>query len=368
MRKLKYCLLLVILPFIGLLSVNALENDGVPDYLSFNYSGYVNGNHVYEQDNYDETSQYSNTATVSSGNEVTLKIYFERYSLKPINYLVQVSVCTTSSAFAGTSTPIVDFNRAELIKAYKTNSMPINNCYVNGYTGQLYLLNYALSISADSYNFNQTIWSGTHDNYNQFVHILNVNAVEYTNELAQMLDTNENASTTINQNNTIINQNDTIINKQNDTNSKLDEAENTRKGIWGTIKEVLSNIIALPKKIVEFLVDALKSLFIPEDMSFLDDFKETLENKLGFIAQIPIAIIDFGLDLVNLEVEEMTSITFPTVEIMGVHFWPDMNVDITPILDKFKNFKYLTDVLCVTLCVNTLRKWRERFTGGGEVN
>ena len=28
---------------------------------------------------------------------------------------------------------------------------------------------------------------------------------------------------------------------------KQDEAENTRKGIWGTIKEVLSNIIALPK-------------------------------------------------------------------------------------------------------------------------
>lgn len=209
------------------LDVHALETDGVPDYLSFNYSGYVNDTHVYEQDNYDETTQFSNTAAISSGNEVKLKIFYERYSLKPINYLVQVSLCTTSSSFAGASTPLIDFNRAELIKAYSTNSMPVNNCYVNGYTGKMYILNYALSIPADTYTFNQTIWSGTHDNYNQFVHILNVNAVEYTNELAQMLDSNEKASTTINQNNTIINQNDTIINKNNEIKQGVDDIKSS---------------------------------------------------------------------------------------------------------------------------------------------
>lgn len=336
MKIFRYFALLFTFPFISLLDVSALESDGVPDYLSFNYSGYVNNNHVYEQDNYDEETKYSNHAVVSAGNEVFLKIYFERYSLKPINYLVQVSVCSTSSAFAAASTPMYDFNGAELIKAYKTNSMPLNDCYVGGYTGKLYLFNYALSVPIDVYTFSQIIWSGTHDNYNQLVKILNVNVVEYTNELAQILDTNEKASTTINQNNTIINQNDTIINKQDDTNKKLDEAENTRKGIWGTIKDVLSNIIALPKKIVEFLVDALKDLFIPTEEQIsevIDDSKELSEN-FGFVGEGVSFSVQLFTSLLNISQSTGCvdfpefSLDFTNVDSIGhkVKFWDKKSV------------------------------------------
>ncbi len=78
-----------------------------------------------------------------------------------------------------------------------------------------------------------------------------------------------------------------IVDEQQKTNEKLDEAENTRKGIWGTIKEIFTSIIELPGKIVNLLIDGLKSLFIPSDdffENFINDFKDKFLNKLGFLA------------------------------------------------------------------------------------
>ena len=151
-----------------------------------------------------------------------------------------------------------------------------------------------------------------------------------------------------------------ILNKQNelnqnikDTNSKLDQAENTRKGIWETIKGI-----------PESVANAIKGLFIPDNFDFLNDFKDTLSNKLGFIAEVPIKLIDFIISLADFSWTEFSSITFPKIEIMGVSFWDDITIDVGPILGGLKKYRYLTDVLCVTLCVNTLRKMYDKFTGG----
>lgn len=135
---------------------------------------------------------------------------------------------------------------------------------------------------------------------------------------------------------------------------KFDEAENTRKGIWQTIKD-------LP---VQFL-NMLKSLFIPDDFSFLDNFKESLENKLGFIAEVPLSVLDFLLNLVTSDWEEFNSITFPSIDIFGVKFWSDMTIDLTEAKNIFGPFKYLTDISCVIICVNTLRRWYDNFANGG---
>lgn len=75
--------------------------------------------------------------------------------------------------------------------------------------------------------------------------------------------------------------------KLDDVKGKQDEAEKTRKGILGKIGEVLSSIASLPKKIVEFLVDALKSLFVPTDdqlYEIVNDSKELSEN-FGFVGE-----------------------------------------------------------------------------------
>ena len=149
------------------------------------------------------------------------------------------------------------------------------------------------------------------------------------------------------------NQNDQIINQGKETNSKLDQAENTRKGIWETIKGI-----------PESIANAIKGLFIPDNFDFLNDFKDTLSNKLGFIAEVPIKLLDFIISLADFTWTEFTSITFPKIEIMGVSFWDDITIDVGPILGGLKKYRYLTDVLCVTLCVNTLRKMYDKFNGG----
>lgn len=178
-------------------------------------------------------------------------------------------------------------------------------------------------------------------------------------QLLNFITTNDDISidfssgAVISQNQQIINQNQQIINQGQQTNSKLDQAENTRKGIWETIKGI-----------PESVANAIKGLFIPDNFDFLNDFKDTLSNKLGFIAEVPIKLIDFIISLADFTWTEFSSITFPKIEIMGVSFWNDITIDVGPILGGLKKYRYITDVLCVTLCVNTLRKMYDKFTGG----
>ena len=137
-------------------------------------------------------------------------------------------------------------------------------------------------------------------------------------------------------------------------NDSLEEAEETRKGIWETIKE-------LPSK----FFDMLLRLFIPEDFSFLDDFMDSLSSKLGFIAEVPLAILDFLFGLVSTGWEDFNSITFPSIEIFGVNFWNEMEIDLTEAKSIFEPYKFYTDIACVILCVNTLRRWYDSFASGG---
>lgn len=141
----------------------------------------------------------------------------------------------------------------------------------------------------------------------------------------------------------------------NETNSKLDEAENTRKGIWETIKGIPGQI-----------ANSIKGLFIPDNFDFLNDFKDSLTSKLGFIADIPIKLLDFTISLADFSWTEYAIITFPKINILGYYFWDDTTIDVTQYLGFLKDYRYLTDVLCVTLCANTLRKWYNKFFGGGE--
>lgn len=154
--------------------------------------------------------------------------------------------------------------------------------------------------------------------------------------------------------------------KTNDTLTSEDEDTTSKKcGVVCKLKGIFTGIIELPKKIVTLLIDALKSLFIPDDTEFITNFVDSIENKLGFIAEVPIKVIQFGLNLVNASWTSVTSLSFPTVSIFGYHFWEAKEIDITPAINIFKPYKYLTDIACVCLCVATLSRWREKFTGGG---
>ncbi len=168
-------------------------------------------------------------------------------------------------------------------------------------------------------------------------------------------------------------------NKMDETNSKLDEAENTRKGILGTIKEVLTGIIELPKKLVNLLINALKDLFIPSDDYFTTKFnelKDNFNNVLGFLAY-PFELITRTFNfLVNFEdkgsyVIKWNDVTVPNFEehviIKGGSF------DLGTLLENNKvsslrniAFVFINGLLLLAFLQLCHNKYNEMF--GGEIS
>lgn len=107
---------------------------------------------------------------------------------------------------------------------------------------------------------------------------------------------------------------ETLIKEQ----TTLQEEQNeTSKGIWGTLKEVLSYINPFSEnffvyKLIELLINALKSLFIPEDgflNNYFNELKEWFSARLGFLA--------YPLDLILDVLERIKTINFeePIIQI-----------------------------------------------------
>lgn len=148
-------------------------------------------------------------------------------------------------------------------------------------------------------------------------------------------------------------------------NSITDSLSKLPSLIWNAIKGGFEAITNALTTLGNFIIDGLKSLFIPDDMSFIDGFLESLENKLGFIASVPIQILDFLLDLVNQDIENITSITMPAFSVLGYDLWESIDIDLTEILKILEPFKYITDIACVVLCSRYLMRLYENFANGG---
>lgn len=115
-------------------------------------------------------------------------------------------------------------------------------------------------------------------------------------------------------------------NRIDDTNKKLDEQNNTSKGILGKLKDLLSYINPFSDnffvyKLIELLIDALKSLFIPKDGFFMDwwnDFKSYMNLKLGFLTKPIDIFISFISGYLNLSdsniIINIPDITVPNFE------------------------------------------------------
>lgn len=160
-----------------------------------------------------------------------------------------------------------------------------------------------------------------------------------------------------------------IINNQNQnqqqTNEKLDNLNDSITSEDDDFESKKCGMICKLKKLPSMIIDGIKSIFIPSDMDFITDFVDSIESKLGFIASVPIQLIEFILNLASASWEEVTSVSLPTIDIFGYKFWNAQDIDITMAINIFKPFKYITDLACVILCCKTLLKWYENFTGGG---
>lgn len=164
----------------------------------------------------------------------------------------------------------------------------------------------------------------------------------------------------------ILNQQKEFSKKQDQTNSKLDdvkgkqdEAEKTRKGILGKISEVLSSIASLPKKIVEFLIDALKSLFVPTDdqlYEIVNDSKELSEN-FGFVGEAVAFFLNIFTGLLGMVNAngciEMPAFKIGATSLFDEHtFWEARNVclaDNTILSANIDTIRAITSIAFVSL-------------------
>ena len=113
--------------------------------------------------------------------------------------------------------------------------------------------------------------------------------------------------------------------KLDEQNEKLDEQNKTSKGIWDTIKEVLSYINPFSEnffvyKLISLLIGAIKSLFIPSDDFFSNYFtnlKNWFSDRLGFLFYPFELIMDILDKIVNINFSD------PVIHI------PDINEPFT---------------------------------------
>lgn len=181
-------------------------------------------------------------------------------------------------------------------------------------------------------------------------------------------------------------------NRIDDTNNKLDEAENTRKGIWETIKSIPSTIgnffTDLGNKIGGFftnllngILDGLKSLFIPGDGFFktwFSDFKTFIEDKLGFLSTPFTIFIDFiesysDLSSSNDIVINIPDITVPNFEdykiISATTFnWSQTLKSKSSLLNLWNLYLDFIDVFLILNFIGLCERTYNRIFGGDTSN
>ena len=107
---------------------------------------------------------------------------------------------------------------------------------------------------------------------------------------------NENESSSVenvinDSTNAIIDSNKETQNAINNQTQAIQENTATNKGIWDTLKEVVSYLNPFSEnffvyKLIDLLIDGLKSLFIPSDdffSTYFEDLRDWFSDRLGFL-------------------------------------------------------------------------------------
>lgn len=265
----------------------------------------------------------------ANGSKISTGDKFIFYNNTMNNYMY-VDICTTGSAPSAWVYDVRDGSVSISTQVLKVNK----RCLVSGYEASVYRFTFFVATASDigqdrlGLNFTTRLFNNT--SYNTFMRILSVfgsDTLSYADIEAGQNDAIQS------QQKEAIEATKKVQEEQKKTNEKLDEAENTRKGIWETIKSIPGTIGTffdnLGTKIGNFfkdlldgILEGLKKLFIPEDDYFknwFDDFKTYFEEKLGFIATPFTIIIDFVNSYLNLSssndiIIDVPDITVPNFE------------------------------------------------------
>lgn len=135
-----------------------------------------------------------------------------------------------------------------------------------------------------------------------------------------------------------------IIESNQEQTNAIKENTETNKGIWETIKEILSYLSPFSEnffvyKLINLLVDALKSLFIPSDDFFINWFSELndiFSKQFGFLYYPFSVIFTFLGDLDNVLVTTEPIINVPAFEFnffsKNVNIWDSFSYNFNDLL------------------------------------
>lgn len=149
----------------------------------------------------------------------------------------------------------------------------------------------------------------------------------------------------------------------------------SEESLMGNIIQIIQNIwtgiTELPQKIADFILDGLKSLFVPteEDITEMQDkFTTLLSDRFGALYQV----IDLVIDYANaFTASEKKTITFPTVSIpLGEANFDFGGWEIQIVPDGFdvlmNGLKMIISIACTVLFVNGMRSRFEKLVGGSD--
>lgn len=264
-----------------------------------------------------ESSTYSNTNSI--------RIYGTNENLyNPPRYLYAV-YCATGS---------INFNTTSVSSGDITNNGDTwgSSCTVNSYNGNYHLNRWTINDWADLSSSQVYQWGvvWTINVYNSYSYpvYMELQSVFLSNELIQDFSSDALLAEILAQNSSLknsindiqsgqsgiessIEQSNEKLDQTNEelgsVNDNLEKAEETRKGIWETIKD-------LPNA----FLNMLKSLFIPDDNYFSDWFnelKEFFELKLGFLATPFTIVIDFVNKYLELDSSDDIIINIPNITV-----------------------------------------------------
>lgn len=159
-------------------------------------------------------------------------------------------------------------------------------------------------------------------------------------------------------------------NKIDDTNSKLDEAEKTRKSIWQTLRDLPSAFL-----------DMLLSLFVPDNDFFSEwweDFSTFFDNKLGFLTtpiEIFINFISLYLDIssetdIIINIPNITVPNFDNFTIISSQSfnWTELLNSKQSLLNLWNLYLDFIDVFLILNFIGLCENAYSRIFGGDTSN
>lgn len=147
------------------------------------------------------------------------------------------------------------------------------------------------------------------------------------------------------------------VDPDSELGDKIDDQTQQQKGFFERLGDRIGGFF-------EGLLDGIKNLFLPSSeyiTEFFDDWNTWFADHFGILYYPFDFFIDICTRLLNLQIPENPSITFPGVEIMGYTLWEDtvysFDLSALPALsDLHQTYYVVVDVIIALWLINFARK------------